>query len=302
MTGFSLSLMTYFGHMENFIPTDHQEFGEVLDTNKVFLQAIRTRINYIAGAILVSIIWDFIFYNFLSPEFLTSGFGLLILAVPWGISAFFLFVLYAKIREAFWKKLAEKYGWEYASHKNISGEKALIFNIGDSKEAWHGISGKYNNQPFHIFEYEYSQGEGRSKSTYDFTIFEIKFSGTFPHLYLNYKNDWYSARQALFTSLAKISLPTEFEKKFKLYAPKEYEIETLEIFTPDVFSYLLEAGWNHDMEFVDGELVIYNKSKFRSFEALDAELTKIKKFIDILSPKLNRLKLTQIGDISPSLK
>ena len=56
------------------------------------------------------------------------------------------------------------------------------------------------------------------------------------------------------------------------------------------------------MEFVDGELVIYSKRKFNSFAELDAELNKIKKFIDVLSPLLSRLKLTPIGDISHSLE
>ncbi len=289
--------------MESFIPSDDTEFGEVLDTNKIFIQALRKRLDYIVLGIIVSLLWDALCIFILLPKsILYSDVGFGILAIPWGICFIFLFALYAKIREAFWNQLANKYGWEYYPNKNIVDEKALVFNLGHTKIAQHGIRGKYNDQPFQIFEYAYSVGSGKSKTTYEFTIFEIKFTGTFPHLYLNYKDDGYANTPSFFASLAKISVPKEFENKFKLYAPKEYEIETLEIFTPDIFSHLLEEKWNHDMEFVDGELVIYSRILFNSFTELDAELTKIKKFIDILSPRLNRLKLAQIGDISASLR
>ena len=174
--------------------------------------------------------------------------------------------------------------------------------MGHSKMAQHGIDGTYNNQPFHVFEYQYTVGYGKHSTTYSLTVFEVKFKGTFPHLYLNYKGDWYANTPSPFASLAQISVPKEFENKFKLYAPKEYEIETLEIFTPDIFALLIDSEWNHDMEFIDGELVIYTNKRFNSFVKLDAELVKIKKFIDILAPRLNKLKLAQIGDISYTLK
>ena len=230
-----------------------------------------------------------------------SDWGMILIGIPWFIFFGYLGVIYSKVREAFWMQIASKYGWTYTRYKNTLKEKALLFSMGDSIEVGHGITGNYNDQPFHIFEYTYEVGHGKHKATFSFTVFEIKFTGTFPHLYLNYKSDGYANTPALFSSLATLSLPPEFENEFKLYAPKEYEIETLEIFTPDILSHLLDCGWKHDMEFVEGELVIYRRSHFNNFNDLDAELNKIKKFVDILSPKLNRLKLTEIGDHSALL-
>ena len=277
------------------------EYGEVLDTKREFLVQLQKKAVKVILFALFSLVWGCLWIIFI-PDILSSLFGFIVFILPGSFFVIWLCTIYAKIREAFWRQLALKYKWEYTASKDISKEKALLFKVGDSASAAHGINGSYNGQPFHIFEYEYTIGTGKNKQTFSFTVFEVKFSGTFPHLYLNYKKDWYSNTPPLFSSLAKISVPEEFEKKFKLYAPKEYEIETLEIFTPDVFAALLDLKWNHDMEFVDGELVIYRKAKFSNFKSLDAELDKIKKFVDILSPLLNRLKLTQIGDISPMLK
>ncbi|OGI60389.1 hypothetical protein A2641_01600 [Candidatus Nomurabacteria bacterium RIFCSPHIGHO2_01_FULL_37_25] len=278
------------------------EYSEVLDIKKVFFQILKKKIkNIILGTFLL-LIWSVLCIIFLVPKITSSDFGFFLILFPWLLFLGWLSILYSKVREAFWKQLALKYGWEYTSTKNISQEKALLFNIGHSKFAPYGIIGSYNNHPFHIFEYEYTIGSGKHKTTYSFTVFEVKFTGTFPHLYLNYKSDGYSNMPSVFSSLAKISVPYEFEDKFKLYAPKEYETETLEIFTPDIFALLIDSKWNHDMEFVDGELIIYRNEKFNNFTDLDGEFNKIKKFISILSPRLNRLKLTQIGDIAPLLR
>ncbi len=276
---------------------------EVLDTKKAFTQALKKEYAKIIQGTLFSLTWSGIFIKFLPSKFASSDFGFIIIILPWIILFLFIGAIYAVVREAFWKQLALKYNWEYTSRKKITGEKALLFKTGrPTLDTQHGIKGVHNNQPFHIFEYAYEIGSGKNKATYSFTVFEIKFTGTFPHIYLNYKNDWYSNTPAVFSSLAKISVPREFEKKFKLYAPKEYEIEVLEIFTPEVFSLLIDLKCNYDMEFVDGELVVYTNKRFSNFKDLDMGVTEIKKVVDILSPRLNRLELTQIGDISPLLK
>lgn len=278
------------------------EYGEVLDTRKVFFKVAKKESGKLFFGLLFSLVWGYVSLKSLPDKFLSSELGFYFTILPLVVLIFWIVIIYLKIREAFWKQLALKYGWEYTFTKDLTAEKALLFSIGHSRSAPHGITGRYNNQPFHIFEYDYSIGQGKGRTDYSFTVFEVKFTGTFPHLYLNYKNNGYSNTPAMFSSLAKISVPREFENGFKLYSPKEYEIETLEIFTPDIFSLLLDSKWDHDMEFVDGELVIYGRKKFHNFADLDAELNKIKKFVDILSPLLNRLKLTQIGDISPLLR
>ena len=281
---------------------DKQE--HVLNPGKRFRSILWIKTPKILFWIFVSLIWSItwtiIFQKFFQNQSNNDWFPIIIF-LPWIIIIGWIRLLYAKVREDFWKQLALKYGWEYTQQKGFEDEKALLFKVGHSKQTSHGIRGDHNGQPLHIFEYAYEIGSKDKSIRFWFTVFEIKFLGSFPHLYLNYKKDWYS-NTPMADSLAEIPVPPEFTKKFKFYAPKEYEIETLEIFTPDIFALLLDLGWNHDMEFVDGELIIYQKKMLSSFEELDTELNKIKKFIEVLSPLLNRFKLTQIGNISPLLK
>ncbi|MFA6000207.1 MAG: hypothetical protein WC783_04510 [Candidatus Paceibacterota bacterium] len=275
---------------------------DVLDANKAFSQILKKRREKIMLAILVVAICIFILFKFFPNTIMNPSLVLFITSIPLFIMIMWLAILYSKIRQAFWKQIALKYNWTYTPTKDISREKALLFSMGHSKITENGITGNYINNPFYIFEYQYTIGSGKHSRTYNFTVFEVKFTGTFPHLYLNYKNDWYSNSPSMFSSFVKISLPQEFADKFKLYVPKEYEIEALQIFTPDVFSLLLDSEWDYDMEFVDGELIIYSNTRFGNFVELDNELNKIKKFVDILSPLLNRFQLHKIGDYSSSLR
>ncbi len=275
---------------------------EVTDTTKAFRQALKKEAGKIAPAIILSAIWSTLLIKFLPSTWLDSDLSMLSIILPWCLIVVWIMGIYGKIRKAFWQQLAFKYGCVYMEAKDFIKEKALLFGIGHSKHISNGIAGRYNDIPFEIFEYNYTVGTGKHKTTYSLTVFEIKFKGSFPHLYLNYKNDSQTNSPSFFSALANLSLPTEFESLFKLYAPKEYEIETLQIFTPDIFAHLIDVGWNHDMEFVDGELIIYRKAKFTNFADLDKEFTKIKKFVDILYPLLTRMSFTQIGDISPTLK
>lgn len=279
-----------------------EEFGKVENIKKTFASELKKRYRKIIFWTIFSVVWTGLGLYFFAETLLDSSLGFFVLISPWIGLWTWLASLHMRVREAFWVQLASKYNWIYDLRKNFKQEKALVFQRGHSKNLVNGISGILNDHPFHIFEYEYSIGEGKGKQTFVLTIFEVKFKGGFPHLYLDYKSNSYSTKQDIGgTALAKLPLPKEFEDVFKFYSPKKYEIETLEIFTPDVFAHLLDAGWNHDMEFVDGELVIYRKIRLNSFVELEEELDKIKKFVDILSPQLNRLRLTTIGDISHSL-
>ncbi len=287
--------------MENItIPLD-QELGEDLDTKKAFVGILIKNSPKIILWVTFSLYWSYSYLRSVPISTLTSELGMFVFLFPWFFPPGWILMSYLGIREAFWKLLAKKYGWEYTSLRTVFNENTLLYQMGHSRIGSHVITGNYNNHPFHIFEYQYTTGAGKYKKISSFTVFEIEFTGTFPHLYLNYKNDWYSNTPGMFASLANISVPSEFEDRFKLYAPKEYEIETLEIFTPDIFALLLDLEWSHDMEFVDGKLIIYRNSKFTNFRDLDLEVNKIKHFIDVLSPLLNKLQLNTIGDISPLL-
>src|SRR3989344_6504317 len=203
--------------------------GKVLDIRETFVGELKKYYGRIIFSILFSILWSYTGLHFWAGYLLDNDFGLLVLLFPWITIFVWIGALYASIRRAFWIQLALTYGWVYIESKNFTEEKALLFSMGHSRRLIHGIAGKYNNLPFHIYEYQYSKGSGKNEQSFIFTVFEVKFSGTFPHLYLNYKKDHHSNPPDM-GSVAKLQLPKEFENKFDFYSPREYEIETLEIF------------------------------------------------------------------------
>ncbi|MDO8594598.1 MAG: hypothetical protein Q7R93_03745 [bacterium] len=206
-----------------------------------------------------------------------------------------------KMQAQFWNEFAAARGWSYTPNKSIDGEKALLFREGENREALHAVTGTYHEQPFSIFEYTYTQGSGKSKTTYHYTIFEVRFSGVFPHFYLNNiaSGDYIPFSEKLF--LPKLSLPAEFEKQFVLYAPKQYEIEALEVFSPDILDFFLTEKWTYDFELTDSELIISRPGHINSTAELESELQTVQRLTDRLAPKLNRMRFAQIGDYKPTL-
>ncbi len=268
---------------------------ESLNIKNIFSKSLRKNTTTLFVFLFILMLCVLLILNVLpsnlDPEHIILGFSITLI-----ILFLYLNSWYLESKKSFWKKVAEKYTWKYEHSKNTVSEKGLLFNIGNPEPVQNCIVGNHNGQKIQIFEYSYILTQGKSKIHFDFTVFEISFSGTFPHLYLNYKKDWYS-NYPTNTKLAKISLPTEFEEIFKIYAPKEYEIEILEILTPEILQVLIDNGWDYDMEFVDGELIIYKNIKFQSFEDMDRDLTKVRKLIDTLSPRLNKMKIYKIGDL-----
>jgi len=210
-------------------------------------------------------------------------------------------IIYHKLKTRFWKDFAAARGWVYEEGRTIEGEKALLFRQGKHRAITQSVRGEYSGQPLSIFEYQYTIGSGKSKRTLYYTIFEVTCAGTFPHFFLNNisNGEYLSFGEKMW--LPRLTLPDGFEKKFVLYAPKQYEIEALEIFTPDTLQFLLDTNWPHDLELVDSEIIISCAHHMKGNAELEAELTNVQTLVNRLAPQLNRMRLTQIGDYTATL-
>ena len=222
---------------------------------------------------------------------------------PIGMIPLFLAALYwqykvVAARKNFWKTFATEQGWKYAHGGSWKKEHALMFYRGHSKKIPNVVTGELSGQPFRIFEYRYTVGSGKHKKTYSYTIFEARFAGHFPHLYLNNRHNSHSAGRPG----VKIPLPASFEKEFHLFGPEQYEIEALQIFTPDVLEALLQQQFPYDVELVEQELLIFTKGSIHSRTQLDQQLRSATALIKILSDKLNRMRFKPIGSHSHSLR
>lgn len=212
-----------------------------------------------------------------------------------------IIILYAgfvqgQVRTLFWKQFALLNGWQYKSDSDPSAERGIMFRQGNNRNISNCIEGILDKRCFRIFTYNFSTGSGKNKRAYYYTVFSFKFSGTFPNIYLNNKNNSCDIKAG-----EAIPLPEEFEKSFTLSAPKDYEIEALEIFTPDVLASLLDNKFNHDVEFVNQEMLIFSDGRINNSEQLGNELRRALELEDLFDEKLDKFKMEKIGDMPTKL-
>ena len=116
-------------------------------------------------------------------------------------------------------------------------------------------------------------------------------------MYLNYRHDRYSIEAG-----DKLSLPSEFDKKFALYTPDKYEIEALQVFTPDVLALILDLGIAMDIEVLEGHVLFFVEQgsfiyKFdKHLEVLKNQYNAVVKLMEKIKPELDRFSFEKIGD------
>ena len=207
-------------------------------------------------------------------------------------------MLYAvrNVRGEFWKAFAADNKWIYKKTGDASQEAGLIFNKGNtgSRIISHVIEAKSGERLLRFFEYQFTTGSGDDKTTYFFTVFEYTMQGTFPHIYLDSKFMTY--RTSMTSVGVKVPLPGDMKKNFTLWAPEQYEIEALEIFTADVLAFIEEQKFALDVEIVDSEVIFYRQGNVNSRDELTKAHAAAQALIEKIGPRLDRFKLYTIGD------
>jgi hypothetical protein len=215
---------------------------------------------------------------------------------------FIIFILYIgnldKTTDSFWQQLATANYWKYTGDKDCSHEMGIMFRQGDKNMENKGVSitncieGNAGDHRFRIFNFHLvTGGSGKNKSSFGYTVFSFKFEGNFPHIYLNNKHNSMGIKINNY-----IPIPGEFEKQFLLSAPKEYEVEALQIFTPDVLAYFLDNGLYYDIEFVDQEMLVFTDKQINNIDDFEKKFNHIIGLKELFEKKLDTLKFEKIGD------
>ena len=228
--------------------------------------------------------------------FILLGVRDMLFIFPFFIVIPYFILIESKIRVLFWKQFAELNGWKYKDKSDTNQEQGIMFRQGYGRVIYHCVEGVIDDRNFRVFSYQFSFGFGKHRKIYSYAVFSFKFKGSFPHIYLNNKANSYGIKVG-----ESIPIPAEFEKSFSLSAPKEYEIEALEIFTPDVLASLLDNKLGHDVEFVNQEMLIFFDGQISDSEQLEREFKRALDLEDLLDEKLDRFKTETIGDMPTSL-
>ncbi len=183
-------------------------------------------------------------------------------------------------------EFANEMGLDYVESESkayfvLQSLKSRLFRTGHSKTVSNLMVGEIENHPLKIFNYFYTVGSGKSSTRYSFTVSEIEIGETrFPHIFLRSKRMWGYSNRRIFgvNKDTKINLEDEYRKKFSLYCTENYEIEVLQIFTPQLLDYLVEHGNKFSIEFYENKIYVFDNKVIRKKEDLQ-ELYSINKII-----------------------
>lgn len=222
--------------------------------------------------------------------------NLMMVFAPSLIVIFYASFVQGQIRTLFWRQFAELNGWKYEDYGDPEQESGIMFRQGHSRHISYCVEGTVDERHFRIFSYNFTIGSGQNKEGYYYTVFAFKFNGSFPHIYLNNRNNSYNIKIG-----ETIPLSGEFERTFSLSSPKKYEIESLEIFTPELLVNLLDNNFSHDVELVNQEVLIFTEGQINNFEKLEKEFNRALQLEDLFDEKLDKFKFQPIGDMPHSL-
>lgn len=196
-----------------------------------------------------------------------------------------------RVRKEFMLGFAEASGYSFSESGGALTKEDLcgaLFDIGQSRKSRYVIRGEYLGSPLIIFNYSYTTQEGKNTTYHKNTVLELVFDTNLPNIFLVGK--WFQRNFSIKTSVEnlefashpqKVPLTGGFDEQFKLYAPKDYEIEALQIFDTDILEMLSEfreEGHNFAIELAENRLFIYLNGYINDTKTL-REMHKMAKFL-----------------------
>jgi hypothetical protein len=193
----------------------------------------------------------------------------------------------------FLEKFASGMGYSYENTADISSVVGTLFSFGHSQRMSSVVSGKYFGQDTRLFIFSTTEGSGKSKHTYMYSVLEIFFDTMLPDILLNNRKNWLTSSQfslAFPDNERKLSLEGDFQEYFTLHVAKEYEIEALQIFTPDVMQMFIDKAGNMSMEIYKNRVYLYYPSAVSKKNQLLAIYGLAKDIIVELGPTFTKIK------------
>ena len=197
-----------------------------------------------------------------------------------------------RIQDEFMRQFAEANGYTFSPRGgSVEALDGTLFRLGSfgGQVIRDTVSGQYLGNPISLFDYQYATGGGKHKEVHFYTVFQLQFDTAMPDLLLE-KKDIFSSDILLGHLPEHIKLEGDFNKYFSLSIKKGYEIEALEIFTPDVMEELEERCKNLSIEIINSHLFIYDNKIVRTKAELDALYDVAQYFVQHIGPVLARMK------------
>jgi hypothetical protein len=196
------------------------------------------------------------------------------------------------IRHAFMQQFAKANSFSYQRQADLGQFPAPYLEMGHSRKIEDVVSGKYLDLPVSFFTFGCTIGYGRNAKHILFTACEIHYTANLPRIFLDAHHHEFMNidifRKPMDGEI--VSLEGDFNKYFTLYVPRGFEIEALQIFSPDVMAKLIDKSKEFSLEFFGDHLYIYSSKAIDTKQGLYSIYDLAKILISELAPVLERLK------------
>ncbi|MCX6752386.1 MAG: hypothetical protein NTZ87_02705 [Candidatus Nomurabacteria bacterium] len=209
-------------------------------------------------------------WGYIRKHYLMQAVGLsvlFIIGIPLFPLAFFVialgimlyFYVRRKVRSEFIKQIGISMGFTYSSTAPPVGVGGKLFSLGHNPKLTDVLSGQYRSIPLRLLTYSYICGEGRNACNYAFSVLEVTFQSSMPEILLFSKINIAKMPPDIFSISKPLKLEGDFNNYFYLFVTKGYEMETLELLTPDVMTNLIDIDKTSksSLEFFGDKMYIY---------------------------------------------
>jgi hypothetical protein len=168
-----------------------------------------------------------------------------------------------------WRLFALDNGWQVGTAQ-ITGAivPPTIAAQGHSHKVSDVVVGNFSGTNFKCFTYTYTVGHGKNSTTHIQTVMQITLQKVLPSFLLD--STTASVVKDMPSNFTHISLEGDFDKSFKLYAPKDAITDVLSIISPDVMQTLIQKNTFQDIQSANGSIWFMQHGDTRKQDLLPA--------------------------------
>jgi len=193
-----------------------------------------------------------------------------------------------KVRDEFMRQFADANGYQFSPTGDPTEFDGSIFQLGDSRQVSDVIRATYLGCPIVLLRYRFHRG----KAIGEYTVLQLQFDADMPDLFLQPAilpgSPFMSKTSG--EDAEYVRLEGDFSKVLSLDIQKGYEVEALEVLTPDVMEYLMDNCKNFSIEILNNHLYVYDGQALDTEAKLNALYETSRYFVQKLGPVLARMK------------
>ncbi len=196
---------------------------------------------------------------------------------------------YGQFHRRFMSQFAAEHKLVFTAVGQTTGRHGKLFKHLRSGKLFNIVSGTILGLPSELFNYTYKSGSGKATVTHEVTALQVTFKGLVPNFAVIEKKETIDSILRPGPGQYTHELEGDFFKFYKLYVTDNFEIEILEILTPEIMAFMIDEGKHLSFEFIENQLFIYQDKYIGEKQELVNFVTLARLLLGRLHKRIGRL-------------